>query len=113
MKLYRATGYTPLLTYFVAEDDEDALAKAEAALWEDLDAIPDETVVVRTIRPPRSLEELDSDKWRGKIPLFIPDEEQELTCGEILLQLQALQEAEEAARQLKFFFYDPDWAATP
>jgi hypothetical protein len=113
MKLYRTTGYTPLLTYFVAEDDADALAKAEVALWEDLDAIPDETVVVRTIRPPRSLEELDSDKWRTKIPLFIPDDGQELTCEELLLQLQEQKEAEEAARQVTFFFYDEDWKTDP
>jgi hypothetical protein len=113
MKLYRATGYTPLLTYFVAEDDVAALAKAEAALWEDMDAIPDETVVVRTIRPPHSLEELDSDKWRTKIPLFIPDDEKELTCGELLVQLEEARLAALDAMQTKFFFHDPGWDADP
>lgn len=109
MKLYRTTGYTPLLTYFVAEDDVDALSKAEVALWEDMDAIPDEAVVVRTIRLARSLEELDDDKWLTRIPLFIPDTEPERTCAQILLEERERQKgAEEAARQTRFFFFDWD-----
>jgi hypothetical protein len=111
MKLYRTTGYTPLLTYFVAEDDVDALNKAAVALWEDMDAIPDEAVVVRTIRRARSLEELDDDKWLTRIPLFIPDTEPERTCAQILLERERQKEAEAAARQTRFFFVD--WDGSP
>jgi hypothetical protein len=108
MKLYRATGYTPLLTYFVAEDDVDALHKAEAALWEDLDAIPDESVVVTTIRPPHSLREVRADKWWDKIPLLIPDGDQEFTCKELLQEQERKRHAELDAMQVTFFFMDED-----
>jgi len=105
MRLYRATGAVPLLVYFLAEDDEDALTKAPVALWEgEWEGSTNGSITVHTVRPPMSLTEVEIENWGDKIPHLVPDGMDEWTCREFLQMQNKLREIEEKSRQVEFSF---------
>ena len=110
MKLYRTTGSVPLVAYFLAEDDTDALAKADVALWtEDWEGTKEGDVVVHTVREPASVREIRAEGWAEKNPHLSPEDVTPLSCENFLKMQEGLRDRLEVLRQQVFFFYDKGW----